>query len=280
MRRWLRHAKNRPDSLGEFEMKKNGFTWTVAAMFIVSATTAFAASPNGVAQGEWVLETVTGKRPSLAEPVTMQIAGDRLSGSDGCNRINAGISFGRNNIMRVGQIASTMMACAEPAMRFAQSYANALNSVRRYSIQNGKLVLLDAKGRQVARYARQTQAIANLEWGVIAYNNGSDAIESNLISETMSISLLSGGEVRGFGGCRTFAGRYTIDETQRKLNFGTEFVHLSRNGCTAEAEQEQKKFETALCKVASYRRDGNSIELLSKGGTVSVQLKLKARLEK
>lgn len=75
----------------------------------------------------------------------------KVSGSGGCNRVTG--TFQRSgSTLKMGQLASTRMACADPARgaNEAQFFA-ALQSTASYRLQgNSRMTLLDSGGRTLA----------------------------------------------------------------------------------------------------------------------------------
>ena len=75
----------------------------------------------------------------------------RVSGSGGCNRVSG--TFERSgNSLRLSQLASTRMACADPARSASESqFFAALQSTASYRLQgSSRMSLLDSSGRTVA----------------------------------------------------------------------------------------------------------------------------------
>jgi len=75
----------------------------------------------------------------------------RVSGTGGCNRVSG--SFTRSGItLRIGQLASTRMACADPVRGANEAqFISALQTTASYRLAGpGQLALLDASGRTVA----------------------------------------------------------------------------------------------------------------------------------
>jgi len=75
----------------------------------------------------------------------------RVSGSGGCNRMS-GTYQRAGNSLRMGQLAATKMACADPVRNSNESgFFIALQTTASYRLQGpGRLSLLDAAGRTVA----------------------------------------------------------------------------------------------------------------------------------
>jgi len=82
----------------------------------------------------------------------------RVSGSGGCNRVSG--TFERSgSALKLSQLASTRMACTDPALsaKEAQFFA-ALQATTSYRLQSPtRLALLDAGGRTVATLSTQSR---------------------------------------------------------------------------------------------------------------------------
>jgi heat shock protein HslJ len=128
----------------------------------VLATAALLTTLTGCGSGISLDEPIEGPLWRLAqlgdEPIApgseAQIQFDRgngrVSGSGGCNRVSG--SFTRSGItLKIGQLASTRMACADPTRSANEAqFLSALQSTASYRIAPGRLALLDASGRTVA----------------------------------------------------------------------------------------------------------------------------------
>lgn len=85
------------------------------------------------------------------EPAIILASEDnRLSGSDGCNRIMGGYQL-REDKLKFNRIASTMMACQQ-GMETAQSMHFMLEKVRYWKIEGLHLELADSDGHVMARF--------------------------------------------------------------------------------------------------------------------------------
>jgi heat shock protein HslJ len=85
-----------------------------------------------------------GGQPVLPKPpVTMEFDSDRVFGSAGCNRFNGGVTL-TGETLRIGQAASTMMACVEPGLAEQESRFHALlPTITRAGLDSaGRLTLL------------------------------------------------------------------------------------------------------------------------------------------
>ena len=90
-----------------------------------------------------------GANDNRPEPHLVLDAGNRVHGSDGCNRFNG--SYDTTQGLRFGRMASTMMACVPPTDLLAREVIMAFNVTTSYRIQGKQLELFDAEGRSRVR---------------------------------------------------------------------------------------------------------------------------------
>lgn len=84
------------------------------------------------------------------EPHITFNAENRISGSDGCNRM-MGSYLLEGDKLTLGEMAGTKMACAEGAEQ-TQAFNEALTKVAAYSVHGDQLELRDATGLVLARF--------------------------------------------------------------------------------------------------------------------------------
>jgi heat shock protein HslJ len=73
-----------------------------------------------------------------------------VSGTDGCNRLSGSYALTGDGGLRMGDFATTMMAC--PDMQTPDNFKQGLTEVTAYRIENDVLTLLNDSGRVVARF--------------------------------------------------------------------------------------------------------------------------------
>jgi len=152
-----------PIQLVAIEKEKSAMRSLARLALPVLATALLAAALSACGSGISLDEPIEGPVWRLAqlggEPVApggdAQIQFDRdsgrVSGSGGCNRVSG--SFTRSGItLRIGQLASTRMACADPVRGATEAqFVSALQTTASYRLAGpGRLALLDASGRTVA----------------------------------------------------------------------------------------------------------------------------------
>ncbi len=93
---------------------------------------------------------VPGQRQREAHLV-LESASHRLSGSTGCNRLVGSYRLDGQSL-RVGQTATTRMACDANIAAVEQKFAKALDATRTWNIKGDHLELYDASGALAARF--------------------------------------------------------------------------------------------------------------------------------
>jgi heat shock protein HslJ len=136
-----------------------------ATLFVVAASLAIgllAGCASGISLDEpiegpvWRLEQLGGEPVSSTgdpqrDPQLQFDRRGRVSGSGGCNRVSG--TFERDgNSLKMGQLASTRMACADPARSASEAqFFAALQSTASYRLQGpSRMSLLDSGGRTLA----------------------------------------------------------------------------------------------------------------------------------
>lgn len=101
--------------------------------------------------GDWQASEIAGRPVPKATPATLTIAPDgAVSGSGGCNRMTGHARI-KDDTIRFGRMAATMMACLGDGMEQEQRFHAALEDARRFQMDDGALVLLNAAGQPVVR---------------------------------------------------------------------------------------------------------------------------------
>jgi heat shock protein HslJ len=114
---------------------------TAAATAAATATATAKTEPFNLVGTEWQLQDLAGNgiaanvHPTLAFPEAGKVAGN---GS--CNRFS-GPSQIAGNELKLGPLASTRMACPEPAMSQETKYLDALQAAERYEWKDPYLLI-------------------------------------------------------------------------------------------------------------------------------------------
>ena len=229
----------------------------------VTATKGPAAQIEGTA---WVLDELPGQTLAVPGNVTLQFAGGRASGSDGCNRFAGGFQADAKSL-QFSQLAGTQMACPPDVMAQASAVTGALMATRAYRAFGERLELLGADGKTVAVYKAQATQVAGTSWTVTGINNGKGAVAS-LVADT-NVTIEFGAEARASGtaGCNRYTAGYSADKTA--LTFAPAAATRKMCGAPGVMEQEQA-FLQALTRVATMRMEGDRLELRAVDGALMI----------
>lgn len=104
---------------------------------------------------QWRLVALNGQPPVPATSVTLNFNADNQVGGNGSCNSFGGTYTTSGNSLKIAELASTMMACADQAINEQESaYFQALQSVATYEIANNQLTLKDANGTVLLVFAR------------------------------------------------------------------------------------------------------------------------------
>lgn len=96
--------------------------------------------------------------PSVRNIPSLQFdaASQRVSGSDGCNRLMGSYQAGRDTL-QFSQLATTRMACLNNTSGVEQKFQEALAKVTHYQVYNKTLKLMDRHGNPVLQFISAAQ---------------------------------------------------------------------------------------------------------------------------
>jgi heat shock protein HslJ len=249
---------------------------TRALLILVAALVAVPAAGAGSRQSSpltgkvWVAATVFGKAPLAGTDLTAEFtaAGD-LTGSAGCNRF-AGTFTTFGPSLRVSALSYSQMACAPKIMIRETTYLKALAGSLSYAVSGGRLTLRNGAGRIVLTYTVESQALAGTSWKVTAYNNGKQAVVSVAAGSKLTAVFGKDGSLTGFAGCNNYDAPYRA--TPPKLSIGTVASTRKECGTPKGVMTQELQYLTALHTAASYRIEGNTLELRTASGALAAEL--------
>jgi heat shock protein HslJ len=121
---------------------------------VLLALTAPAASAASLAGTEWQFKTVRGERVSAGSPFDLAFKNDgTVSGRHTCDNSFGGDYRARGSRLRFGKLHTTLIGCEGPGAR--PDVLGALAKTRAYRRAGRRLVLLDGRGRRLARLRRR-----------------------------------------------------------------------------------------------------------------------------
>jgi heat shock protein HslJ len=252
-------------------MQTQKFLVTLTAVVGLSlASCALADTSKLVTNTRWSLVTLPNQPLVPDTLITLNVDNDKMTGSDGCNRYNASYTLNADKLNINKNVVTTMMACPETIMRQASGYIGALTQATAYKIEGEQLTLLNAAGKPLAAFKKQSVELSGTSWRVSNINNGKQAVTS-LVKDSILTSVFSAdGKLSGSAGCNNYNASYKVAEKTVKI--GT--IIATRKMCakpTGVMEQEVL-FLKALATVATYQVDGKQLELRTADGALAVML--------
>jgi heat shock protein HslJ len=98
---------------------------------------------------DWRLHTIDRKPlPAGTKAPTLRVESGQVGGFGGCNRYMGGVTEISPGSVKFTRLASTMMACEEPAMQLEQRYLRLLSDAASYTFLAGRLALVARDGDQ------------------------------------------------------------------------------------------------------------------------------------
>jgi heat shock protein HslJ len=82
-------------------------------------------------------------------------ANGRVSGNSGCNRFTGAYEVAEDGSIKIGPLASTRMACPEPAMASETKFFAMLDEVRSFERSGKRLALRDTNGAVLVELAQR-----------------------------------------------------------------------------------------------------------------------------
>jgi len=146
--------------------------------------------------------------------ITLDFASDgTLSGNSGCNSYNGSFTVTGKQIT-IGPLASTRMACADPAgvMEQESLYLAALGSAATYQIKDTGLELRTKDGALAVdgTIALPSSSIQGIEWQWVSVTNQSTGETTSVPNpESYTITFNADGTMNGKADCNNFSGSYS-----------------------------------------------------------------------
>lgn len=212
---------------------------------------------NVLERGTWQLvEWQSNNQPIPlipANPITIQFAGNRLSGSTGCNSYGSQYQIQNSRLQLVGALAMTRRACQPPIAQRERNFLAALKSVTQLT--------LDRQNRLVMQYAaptnRGTLIFANSTMTPISQLRATPWQLTTIITNTNSVPVtlqppitvqFTEDSVRGFAGCNQYNGPYQHRHTQLRIGA----IASTKKACPPPQMQLEQEFLSALSNVQRF----------------------------
>jgi heat shock protein HslJ len=240
-----------------------------------------ACSPAGDAGGDnlpgssWNLTALDGSAPVAGTFITLNFDENLAAfGSDGCNNFRTTATVDGGNITFAQPAAAGLMACEEPVMAQAAAFQEALASAETFTASEETLLLNDSDGNEVATFAAASQELSGTSWIVTNYNNGREAVVGVIEGTELTADFGDDGQVGGTAGCNNYFASFEADAEAGTISIGQAgSTMMACEGPEGIMEQEQE-FLSALATAATYRIQGNMLEMRTADDAIAVIMQL------
>ncbi len=212
----------------------------------------------------WTLATLNGQPAVKGTTVTLNFTAGKVAGSDGCNNYTGTYTADGTNI-KFSQIAATLKACPDPIMSQATAYQQALAQAATYKADTQQLVLSDASGKALATFTVQSTSLGGTSWIVTGYNNGKQAVVSVAAGTELTANFGADGKLTGNAGCNDYTASYQSDGN--KISIGP--AATTMKACEQTIMDQETQYLAALATAATYRLDGDKLELRTADGAMA-----------
>jgi heat shock protein HslJ len=194
---------------------------------------------------------------------SMEFGATQVLGSTGCNRFSGPYAVDGDG-MKLGQPATTQMACPPPGDEIERAFVRALDKVRYWQASAEELVLSDGDRKQLLVFA-----VASLEgsWEATSLYTG-DAIKSAIVGTRVTADFAASGKLTGSAGCNPYTATYTAQRGAITVE-QPQAEGKTCNEPTGIMEQESD-YLAALTTARRYEVAGSTLTLLREGGAIAV----------
>lgn len=207
---------------------------------------------GGILGGE-DLVPVEGRTP------TMEVVGDRVSGSTGCNTYHAALSIGPDGSLAFTGFAVTEIGCEPQVMGFEAGMLAVLRAVDRFAWDGDHLTLTDGSATlELITAASEPDVTLDADgWRLTGITSG--GVATSVLSGTqLSLVIdLAGGAVRGNGGCNDFGAQVRFDHDRLTIS---EMVSTEM-ACEDEIMRQEAEFFRQLASAAAWQVDGSTLTI-------------------
>lgn len=196
----------------------------------------------------------------------------QVAGSAGCNNYFASYELS-GDALKLGPAGSTLMACADPEGIMAQedAFLAALGSVASFQIEGQQLALLAGQGQALLTFTvGESASLSGTTWQVVGYNNGRGGVTSVIIGTELTAVFDEGGRLAGSAGCNQYFADYRLEDQDLAIGpaGSTRMACLEPDGIM----DQENEFLAALERVATYRIEGDRLQLRDVGGALQVEM--------
>ena len=233
---------------------------------------ALSAADTGIEGTTWLLRSQAVGDTQAAIPdgivVSLRLVDGQAGGSGGCNRYSTDYTID-GSVITFGQIASTLMACADPAGTVESDYLANLAEVTTWTSDGATLTLGNAAGDSLLAYDAAPEASVVGSWTAVGLNNGADAVVNSATTTDITADFSADGDLTGFDGCNDYFTSYEVDGAAIAIS---DAIGSTRMACTSDELSEQsQQYYAALAAASTWALDdAGNLQLRDDSGALQV----------
>lgn len=233
---------------------------------------AFSAGGGGIEGTTWLLreQAVDGSMSTVPKGVlvSLRMADGVAGGNGGCNRYNTSYTL-EGSSLTFGPVASTLMACPDPAGSVEAAYLANLAAVAAWTSDGSALTLSDASGASLLSYEAAPEATVVGSWVAQGINNGAEAVVSSPTTSAITAEFTPDGDLTGFDGCNNYFTTYTVDGDAIDIS---DAIGSTQMACPSDelAEQSQQYYMALAASTTWMVGDAGDLQLRDDGGSLQV----------
>jgi len=243
--------------------KRPGILLVMMMLFAVVLAACQPNSSGSISDSSWILVELNGEPVLPDTTITLNINGETINGSDGCNQYGGSYASENDSFVVGEDLMGTLMACEEEIMTQAGNFTGALLQASKFSISDNRLQLLDENGNLLAVFEAQSQELAGTSWLATFVNSASssDGVVSSSSIQAAQQTLTFGmdGKINGNAGCNDYFANFEVDGNKLTISA----IGSTKMFCGDGLMAEETAFLAALEKVGSYRISGDMLQFFA-----------------
>jgi len=233
------------------------------------ATSADGPPAAGLEGAPWQAVAIAAADGELKVPagadVTMLLKDGRVTGRGGVNGYFGDYKATSDSLVFTG-IGSTEMAGPPELMAIESAFFAALGQTKGYKLEGESLALLDDAGEVlVTMVPAKVVTLEGTDWIATGINNGKGGVQSPAADTTVT-ALFKGGTMAGNASVNQYSAPYELDGEKLTIGMATSTMMAGSD----EAMAQEKAFISALSKVATWRINGDVLDLVASDGATQV----------
>ena len=219
----------------------------------------------------WLLERLRGRAVRPGSSLTLYFEKGQAQGSAGCNRYAGSYTEELARELHLTQLMLRKQLCQVPElMEQERLFAESLKTTATFTMTNGRLLLQDHAGSNVAVFKAQSQELRGTIWQALSFSDGLGGMKDVVRQGRMLTAAFSAdGLLTGSGGCNSYQARSAALSANRSFSF--EMIMMATKQCPSDVVMEQEgQFMAAFYTAVFYRIEGRTLTLLDADGNPAV----------